>query len=332
MFFDPNQTEFISDYQRTIWQYGIQIVPIEASLVGIVDEETREGCTQIYNCVMEILTDMYSGTGEYTERPAYYFGHNGFMKLTLFGGDKYVMWDDKALRVLQKLSKYGFAYDDETNTLSNTRYPLFCKYYTQFIDLYKKRKQNMGDWVKRLDFRLFTKRIILTFDDLLRPLTNTERAYFSELRDYAISKGMKEERAETTLFRYTYNKNRSLELRTTPAKITIPYGLSRDIESPFERFLQVAEKQTDADALVKYILDNLKFCDGCAANVASRVKEKEKKKCGYYYVNIRDKKQLSCAASGITTSQYSRPRVINDEDIRMMKRMVDIRVAQIDSI
>ena len=78
-------------------------------------------------------------------------------------------------------------------------------------------------------------------------------------------------------------------------------------------------------------LDNLKFCDGCAANVASRAKEKEKKKCGYYTVNIRDKKRLSCAGSSITTRQnFKQKRALSDEDIRMMKRMIDIRIAQID--
>jgi len=331
MIFDPNQKEFNNDYQQTVWQYGIQIVPLEVSLTGVEDEETRKGCTQIYNCVMEILTDMYNNSGEHTEHPTYYFGHNAFMKLSLFGGDMYIKWNDKSSGVLQKLSKYGFVYDDATKTLSNTIYPLFCKYYTQFIELYKKRKQNMGDWVKRLDFRLFAKRIILTFDDLLRPLADKERAYFLELREYAISKGMKEEKAETNFFRYTYNKNRSLVLQTTPINVTIPYGLSHGKESSFERFLDIAEKQPDADVLVKYILGNLKFCDGCAANVASRAKEKEKKKCGYYSVNIRDKKRLSCSASSITTHQYSKPRSINDDDISLLKRMVDIRITQIDN-
>ena len=332
MIFDPNQKEFNNDYQQTVWQYGIQIVPLEVSLTGVEDEETRKGCTQIYNCVMEILTDMYNNSGEHTEHPTYYFGHNAFMKLSLFGGDMYIKWNDKSSGVLQKLSKYGFVYDDATKTLSNTNYPLFCKYYTQFIELYKKRKQNMGNWVKRLDFRLFAKRIILTFDDLLRPLADKERAYFLELREYAMSKGMKEEKAETNSFRYTYNKQRVLQLRTIPAQVTVPYGLYNGKESSFEQFLAITEKQPDADTLVKYIFDKLNFCDGCAANVASRAKEKEKKKCGYYMVNIRDKKRLSCAASCITTSQYSRLHVINDEDIRMMKRMIDIRVAQIDSI
>ena len=188
----------------------------------------------------------------------------------------------------------------------------------------------MGDWVRRLDFRLFAKRIFLTFDDLLRPLANKERVYFSELREYAIEKGMKEEKEEDR-FRYIYKKQRSLELRifppersTLPAYIFVPFA-------PFERFLEAAENQPDADMLVKYILDNLKFCDGCAANTTSRAKEKEKKKCGYYWVNIRDKKRLSCAGSYITTWQYTKPeKALSNEDIQMMKRMVDIRIEQIN--
>jgi len=331
MLFDPSQTEFAHDFQRAAWQLGIQILPPEISLANVEDEETREGCMQIYNCAMEMLTDMYNHKEGQTENP---IGYRVTYLLWLLNGVKSAPFKrdvDSYAYFLEKIPLYGFTYDENLNAWTNDRYPLFCEYFARFADLYKKRKQNMGDYTLRLDFRLFVKRINLTFDDLLRPLPDAERAYFSELREYAIAKGMKEEKVEDR-FRYIYKKHRSLELRiyppelpTLPAYIVVPFG-------QFERFLEIAENQPDADALVQYILDNLKFCDGCAANVTSRAKEKEKKKCGYYWVNIRDEKRLSCAGSSITTWQYSKPKkALSDEDIRMMKRMTDIRIAQIDS-
>jgi len=65
MKFDPNQTEFTSDYERVIWDFGKQIVPPEISLADAPDEETREGCMQIYDCTMEILADINNHPEDY---------------------------------------------------------------------------------------------------------------------------------------------------------------------------------------------------------------------------------------------------------------------------
>ena len=185
-----------------------------------------------------------------------------------------------------------------------------------------------------LEFNQSAKRIKLSLDDLLRPLSVTERAYFSDLHEYVIKKGMKLKIESETYFRYTYKKLYSLVLRTNPTRIIVPYTL-KNIPDKFERFLEVAEKQPDADLLIKYIQDNIGVCDGCAANIASRERDKKKgikKKCGYYWVNIREAKRLSCASSTINKYRYGKELVFNDEDIQMLKRMIDIRVMQIDNL
>ena len=46
MIFDVNQTEFVSEKQKEVWQTGTHIVPLEVSLADVKDEETREGCRQ----------------------------------------------------------------------------------------------------------------------------------------------------------------------------------------------------------------------------------------------------------------------------------------------
>jgi len=338
MTFDPNQTEFTNDYQHTAWKIGIQIVPPQVSLAGVGDEETRGGCMQIYNCAMEMLTDMYNYTENHAGKQ---IGYNTTYLVWLLNGVESAPFKrdiDAYAYFLKHIAMYGFEYDEELNIWVNDRYPLFCTYFIKFADLYKQRKKNMGGDVERLDFRLFAKRTVLTFDDLLRPLPTTEKAYFTELREYAMLKGMKEEKVGTGIFRYVYKKQRSLELRTMPTIVSVPCGLSQGNDgsskvtkhSSFEWFLEAAEKQPNADELVKYILDNFRFCDGCAANTASRAKEKERKKCGYYTVKIREKTRLACVNTGITMHQYSKPRAINEKDVPMLKGMMDIRIAQID--
>jgi len=240
MIFDPNQTEFANDCQRTAWQLGIHIVPPEVSLADVKDKETHEGCMQIYNCLMEMLTDMYNHT-EGAEEP---IGYNTFYLLWLITGIKTAPFKkdiEAYAHFLQKASLYGFTYDVNKNTWENDRYPLLCDYFLRFADLAKKPKRNTG-YRERLDFRLFAKRYILTFDDLLRPLPDKEREYFLELRGYVLSKGMKEEMVEAGSFRYVYKNHRSLVLRVYPAQVFVPYGLPDGAGvGAFERFLETAE-------------------------------------------------------------------------------------------
>jgi len=330
MKFDPNQQEFTSETHFRVWQKGIHIVPPEISLADVTDEKIRAGCMQIYNCMMEIYTDAWNHPDEWSH--ALILSLDGFWRLTLHGGNRYVKWDETNNRILQNLSRIGFVYDKESIELFNSRYPLFCKAYAEFAHLYKKRKQNMGGYFSALDFRLFAKRMILDFDDFLRPLSDAVQTYFISLREYALSKGMKEDKVNTGFFRYDYNKdrgkNRCLELINnarpwyTP-RASVPFGR-------FENFMEITENQPDADALVEYISEKFNFCDGCAANESSRAREKEKKKCGFYEVEIRGKKVLSCTAGKITTWKYTKQRSVGDADIPMLKRMMDIRMAQIE--
>jgi len=314
MYFDPNQTEFTCDHQQNVWQYGIHLVPPDISLAGVEDENIRDGCMQIYNCAMEIIVACYNNPEEYSEGLAWYLGHDGLMKLTLLGGKLVKRDTDKYLSSLQKIGKFGFTYSEETKTLSNSRYPMFCEYFIQFLHLYKKREQNMGDHVKKLDFRLFAKRRKYTLDDLLRPMSDEKRTQLLELRKYAIEKGIKEKNNST---RYLYKDVRVFDISNIPLSFSVQFR-------PFEHFLEVVEKQPDADKLVEFIIKHFGKCDGCAANTATRAKEKEPKKCGYYWVNIRGEKILSCSSS-IIGKQIS-----NEEDIRMAKRLIEIRMEQID--
>jgi hypothetical protein len=330
MVFDPNQTAFANDCQRVIWQYGTHIVPPEVSLADVDDEETREGCMQIYDCTMEILADMYSRTEEYMERPRWYTGD---YLVWLINGNKPIKHHrDEFTRYLQKIPQFGFSYDADLNAWSNERYPLFCEYFPRLVSLAKERKQNLGGYLDRRDFRLFAKRVTLTLDDLIRSLSDTERVFFMELHKYAIAKGMKVEMKDPYSFRYIYKKLYSLTLHNNPARISVQYRLDngKHITGQFERFLEVAESQSDADELIKYIQSNIGICDGCRYRAEGRKKPEER--CGQW-VYIRGARRLSAVCNpGISKYHRGKPYLVyNDEDIRILKRMIDVRIEQIDN-
>lgn len=324
MFFNPNQTEFSSEYQRIIWQFSTHIVPPEVSLADVENEETREGCTQIYDCTMEILKDMYNHPEEYTERPRWYTGD--YLAWLTTGSKPMKKHSDEFSRYLQKIPQFGFEYDEDLNAWSNERYPLFFEYFPRLVSLAKERKQNLGGYLDRRDFRLFAKRIILTLDDLLRPLSNVERAFALELHGYALEKSMKVEKRPYG-FRYVYKKLYSLELLNHPFGVLVPYRLDNGgrIPGQLERFIAVAESQPDADELVKYIQGGIRVCNAC--NGIKKVNER----C-QLWVEIRGARRLSSACHP-TVSKYrrgSKNLAYTDEDIKILKRMVDVRINQVD--
>jgi len=329
MLFNPNQTKFLNDYQRIIWQYGTHIIPLEVSLADVEDRETREGCKQIYDCTMEILEDMYNHPEEYKERPRWYTGD--YLAWLIADGKPIKHHRNEYLRYLKKIPQFGFSYDEDLNAWSNNRYPLFYEYFPRFVRLAKERRQNLGGYLDCRDFRLFAKKIVLSPNDLLRPYSDTERRYFIELHEYVIAKGMKVETKDLYTFRYVYKKLYSLALHNLPARISVLYRLdnSKYIPGQFKRFIDAAESQPDNDALIRYILNNIGICDGCRYRAGGRKKLNER--CGMR-VYIRGVKRLSAMCNpGI--SKYHRGKsylVYNDEDILMLKRMIDIRIMQID--
>ena len=329
MIINLNQTEFSSDYQRIIWQYGTHIMPPEVSLTDVEDAETRAGCMQIYECTMEILTDMYNHPEAYKERPRWY----AVDYLTwLPAGSKPIRHHrDEFARYIQRIPQFGFEFDARTGAWKNDRYPQFCEYFPRFVKLAKERKQNMGGYPDRCDFRLFAERVTLTHDDLLRPLSDIDRSFFIEIHDYAVSKGMKVEMKDPYTFRYIHKKLYAIALHNNPARISVLYRLDngKHVPGQFEKFLEIAEEYPDADTLVKYIQDNIGICDGCRYRAEGRKRPNER--CGQW-VEIRGERRLT-ALCNAAISKYHRGKpylAYNDYDIRMLKRMVDIRVAQIN--
>lgn len=325
MLFNTNQTEFNNDYQRLIWQYGVHIMPPEVSLADVEDEETREGCVQIYDCTMEILADMYNYPEEYTERPRWYTGD--YLAWLINGSKPMKKHSDEFARYLHKIPQFGFSYDEDLKAWSNDRYPLFFEYFPRLVSLAKERKQNLGGYVDRCDFRLFAKRIQLTLNDLLRPLSDRDRDYALEMHNYAVSKGMKMEMQNPYTFRYTYKKINSVELHNNPFRVMVIYRLdnAKHVHDQFERFFSVAEMQPDAVALVQYIQGGIEVCTGCHGL------HKASERCGKW-LNIHGARRLAsmCHPAISKYRRGTRNLAYLDEDILMLKRMIDVRIAQVD--
>jgi hypothetical protein len=169
-------------------------------------------------------------------------------------------------------------------------------------------------------------------DDLTASLSDRERGYFADLHGYAVANGLKIKVENAAYFRYIYKKEYVLALRTGPTRIIVPFGL-KGVSDKLGSFLGAAERQADADEAVSYIIDNIYVCDGCAANTASRERDLRRgivKKCGDYWVDIRGVKRHVCSANCINKYKFPDDSVFCDYDAVMLKRMVDIRMMQIN--
>lgn len=323
MIFDPNQTEFAGDYQRVIWQFGTHIVPPEISLADVEDPETREGCMQIYGCTIEILGNMYSSPDDYGESPRLYTGD--YLAWLANGSEPMKKHGDKFARYLQLIPRFGFTYSDKSRAWSNDRYPFFLEYFPRFVALAKERKRNLGGYLERRDFRLFAKRIRLSPDDLLRPLSDRDRAHVLELHNRAVSMGMKTEMQNPCSFRYKYKKLYSLELHNNPLQVRVIYRLDngKHIHDQFERFFSVAEKQPDADALVRYIQGGIEVCTGYNGL------HKGDGRCGRW-LDIRGARRLASMCHPAIGKYRRGTHAYLDEDIGILLRMIDVRIAQVD--
>ena len=218
MIFDPNQTEFISDYQRIVWMYGTHIVPLEISLANIDEPEIIDGCTQVYDCTMEILEDMYNHPDDYCqESPRWYT--NDYLAWLVSGNNPIKHHLDNFEWYKSRIDQFGFSFDEENKMLINDRYPRFNECFEWFGQLTKDKKKNLGGYTDRRDFRLFNDKVSLTIDDLLLPLSDINKYYTTELHNYALSSGMKIEKKVPILFDIFTKSCIPLILITIPLKL-----------------------------------------------------------------------------------------------------------------
>ncbi len=344
MIFDTNQVEFPTPRHKAIWDAGRQIVPIEVSLADIFDPEMREGCAQIYNWTQDYFENMYNNPDQYSGYTPYEMfrllddvAENATMKDNglIFTQNKY----NQILRLrkdyLLDCPLVGLAITDYfgNKMLINQQYPLFCKYFKLFYDAAFNKKVNRTDYLVYNDFRVLAPKYKRTFDDLLRILPDHLKWYAAELNEYVMSKGAKlESHKYYCYFRYKYKKENLLILqrnnwRHTPLDIAVPYGLSVKADS-FGTFMQAAESQPDSEEIIAYIQKEICKCDACGGS------KKSSKRCSSMWKDIYGARRLLSLCHR-DISKWKAPKSnldYNDYDIKMLKRMLDIRFEQINNL
>jgi hypothetical protein len=326
LIFDPNQKQFSSDYQRRIWRIGTHVVPIEITLAEICDPEIREICNQYYKCITEILTDMYVNWHEYESiNPA---------AMLMWSGLGQKNRREECQIITEKLSKFGILPDGNGNIFTNVKYPKFDECRGMLLQSEAKIGHlRRGTAAMCCDFRVLQKPFKPLIGDLIRPYCEELRTNILELHNYALSKGAKTELHECYgRLRYKYKNNRVLGFELfaeSEPLIEIPYHLHdvKDMLSAFQRFIDEIERQQDNDELIEYVLHNVDICNGCGGQ------QKSYERCGGMWAEIRGKRRrLAACHFGIGRGHYDRQKFpYTNNDFPMLKRMLDIRISQINN-
>jgi hypothetical protein len=327
--FDPEQTEFASDYQRRVWNIGVHIVPLDVSLADVTDPETCEACMQIYDFTTDLISDMYENWEDYAPVPVDHYVDRVFEWACTCFTHRTANID----AIFSQLRKLGFECERNKTQLllSNEKYPLYMEHWAKFNEAAWKRKLNIDSYRMYCDFRVLAPKYTRTLDDILRPLPSQTQRVFRELHEYALSKGAKlESHKYYGRMRYLYKKRFALifEQRVVEVPMRVPATPTRDA---FFAFLSLAERQPDKDALVEYISNNTDVCNNCGRPSSSKHIS-----CADRFnlrVEILGKRRaLSICHFGIGKAHYGwRRQTYTDADIPMLKRMIDLRIAQLDT-
>lgn len=321
MIFNPNQTKFQNEYQQEVWRLGIHIVPPEVSLAEIQDDAVKAGCMEMYDCIMALFTHMYESPEKYA--------HTGPLDYLLFalewmtGKRKFPAAARRKKgyfeKILDNLKPFGFLYDG--STVVNFRYPNFIKYWL----LVHERSNPMY-----CDFRVlninYKPSQSCTRDDLLRPLSDQNRKCAAELYDYALSIGAK--RMPYNQYRpycMAYHKKHILVLNNEHGlTASVPYKnqyTSADTLHELHEFMILAEHQADHDELIAYIQNEIMLCKHC--NSAG---------CGIFTTLASVQRQIAGCRPEICKNHE--PSVFcqyTEYDVKMMKRLMDVRLLQIQT-
>ena len=319
--YDVNQTEFISKFQKEAWRLGKSVLPLETTLPGIKDEETREGCEQIFRFTHEVIADMYNDSAKYDndKPPKRYLTYNLDLLMKLSGvrlsGDA-LYWIVPSSDAYKKsgikwLEPFGFVYKmiDGEHAVANDKYPLFIKYWDKMYRLGPKGNAIRLYYLWTCDFRLFSKAKKFTTADYLRMLPDRNKPFFMELNDYVLKKGAKRD-----VFSYKY-KNQHLLGIDQMGYFTIP------CQGYFNEIVDEAKAQPDADALLEYIRNELRRCNGCNPKCGGG---------GVRKIDVNGQQIPSCVGGGIILGKMKENPFYDERDIMMLKRIMDIKANLID--
>ena len=358
MLFDVNQTKFPTPRHRAIWNEGRQVVPLAISIADLTDPEMREGCTQIYNWTRAYFEKMYEDPAQFSGETCY-----GMLELLNMASKKTTIRDGGLVissrqykRMVkaypEHMSDFGLVWleitGDEEKVLTNKKYPLFCKYFKLFNDAAYKKPISCYMYILFLDFRVLAPKYKSTIADLLRTLPDSISAYATEMHEYALAKGaVLEDQKYYGQYRYVYKNRYVLVMqiqkfeRETPIDIAVSYETrSQEAEAGWEQYMEdgkrrilqcieslkeVIKRQPDRDELEAYVKKEMATCEN-ATSCKCVAREAVTDVFGV------DKYVNTCMRAISKWSGTKDSEAYTDYDIKMLKRLMDVRLSQIDGL
>jgi len=358
MRFDVNQTEFQTGYHKSIWHRGISVLPLEITLNGISAPETREGFTQIYNFTLELLWDMYNNSDRYSDlsflhiHRDYAIEHffrtvGGWAASKEFDDSglclKMIIKDDEALKkfylVLSLLEAFGFSCSNqnEYKVLGNNKYPLLLKYMSIFYSaaylMTAKAPAKRAGLIQNCDFRVFSRVKPQGIEDLLYTLPDKSRAFYQELHNYVTEKGAKK---ESGFYRYKYKNEHIVSFDYKPS-IFISYKLKTG--NSMDKFITELIKQPDKNNLLDYIKNETTICYHCGLSTCKTYVEyficTPRGRVRHPHFNRHNDKIRFNEVELQPGCRYHLDDVtqsFNEDEIKILKRLIDVRFAQITNL
>ena len=365
---DVNQTEFPSDIHREIWKKRIALTKPELCK-EYLDNETWEMFKDLYVFLADTYESMYDNPDKYfiddendyawpgivPRLGTLIYSHNQkrFLGGLVFNDGVYLYdteaWPKKnrinrSNNFVRKLNILGIDTElrDGFILLSSKKYPrmLDAIYYWQNFwkkNMTSSNRYRLQEGYNNADYRILNlsfKRPKSTFDDLLRTLPDKNRPKFQELHDYVSRKGVKKDSGK---FSYKYKDEHIIFFDYLPA-ICISYKLKAG--NSLESFIAELNKQPDKDKLSTYLQTNATLCNHCGLSTCKAHVEyflcyPHGSERHWHFENV-DKTVFKAGGLEIRRGcRYHQEKVNNaftDDEIAVLKRLIDIRFAQIDNL
>jgi hypothetical protein len=324
---------------------GRRIVPFDISTAEITDKVLLEGLRQVYDFSIDLFSDMYAEPGKYsiTDGISFSYLQNYLFQIgrseqtRVIGNDWVINADDlpkgwlaNTFELFNLFAPVGINYENKNGTITfrNSKYPLFPKYYSLLCAAALKRKVYCFDFVLFCDFRVFNKRISKKLDDLIRMLSDRDKAFALELHNHLLTKGVKPTPHGYCVWRYHYHNHflMSINIPFASTQINFEVNLGRNPDDYiYKLVIEQVEKLTNKDELLAYIVDNVNYCRYCCSQKGDR-------SCGGYWAELVGEQRFLCPLFSLTKRGNKKgSKYYDSHEIDILKQFLDLRIKAIDS-
>jgi len=342
MLYDGKQIEFESELHRAIWARGRAVVPFELSTADITDRELLDGFKQVYDFTVALFAELYACPEKYELQMGgeiqihlylceliKYAKANGLEAEWIM---KEVEMPPRALKALKKidlLRSFGFVYERDNGTIKikSEKYPLFLKYFAVLHEESLKRRLFCINYVTACDFRIFNN-YIKSIDDIIRVLSDKEKAYVLKIHNDLIEKGCTPKSRPTgdDVVIYKYKKQDLMSIALAYSKkLVISVSLGENMDN------EIA-KLPNKDEMMAYVSESICYCTLCNGYRNKPCIEMHKSCNSVYWTDLDGKKRLTCGMPTLSRryeiiDQYNE---YEEHEIKTLKLFLDLRTKVIE--